>query len=593
MSDIDYEAKPPMPPGLEAAEAERRRRQQAEAEAGEAKFYSTGSVAGLPPAQITVRPGAGLPTELRASNVPAKFEAGGSVGNPLLPTMPSQGGGVDAPKPPAESADYAPAPREKSAVELALEDRGLTPEQIAAMMASSARATQAAGYTPEQLKMSQDVQAARDLRLQGVQAERQAYEQFRKDIPTLEAEQVAASKKALAAEEGRAGRVEGMRAKQEELAEQGKRIADFKVQPERLFGQGQARAMSQFTLGIANALSNIGEAMQGKAGTNAILTIMRDRIAQDIELQEADYRRSLQGFNVQRNALMDAVKQIGDEREAAQAVAKAQGLAFADRLKQMARGVTDAQVARAFNDAEAKAREAFGVQETEVSKVNVAAANEAKARYASAVNTMRAEDARRVASTQSYIAGLEGVSDEQRKSISDIMKQANEKGLGRSAVVLQDLKKLLLMPGVADQIDSLRASFIDTVGRSQDEGSFNKWLASKAAQTFTPEQQQFMNMLTRFRALKSTSQGGKAITGIEDFLFNPFRNASPRTLGSTFDRLEGELEKDRDSLLRQGAFPRGSGASRALAELLYQEIPTAAKKTPDIPTTDSPGRSLP
>lgn len=593
MSTIDYEASPAAAPGLAEAEAERRRKQQAQAEAGEAQFYSTGGALGLPPVQITTRPGQGLPTNLRASNVPAKFEAGGSVGNPLLPTMPSQGGGVDAPKQPAEAADFAPAQRQKSEVERALEDRGLTPEQIAAMRASSGGATAVAGYTPEQLTLSEDLRKARDLRMGGVEAERQAYEQFRKDIPTLEAEQAAASKKALAGEEARAARVEGMRARQDELTEQGKRLADFKVQPDRLFGQGNARAMSQFTLGIANALSNIGEAMQGKAGTNAILTIMRDRIVQDIELQEADYRRSLQGYNVQRNALMDAVKQIGDEREAAQAVAKAQTLAFADRLKQMARGVTDAQVARAFNDAEAKAREAFGVQETEVSKANVAAGNEAKARYASAVNTMRAEDAKRLAATDSYIAGLQGVSEEQRKSISEIMKQANEKGLGRSAVVLQDLKKLLSTPGVADQIDSLRASYIDTVGRSQDEGSFSKWMASQAAQTFTPEQQQFMNMLTRFRALKSTAQGGKAITGIEDFLFNPFRNASPRTLGATFDRLEGELEKDRDSLLRQGAFPQGSGASRYLSELLYKEIPTAAKKTPDIPTTDSPGRSLP
>jgi hypothetical protein len=513
--------------------------------------------------------------------------AGGVSAPPVAAGAWREGGGGDGDA--AGGADLGMEEPRNSYFQRELNAPQRTPAEIAAMAEGMFGAPQLAsggGYTAERAGVAKGFGEAEQMHQEAANRVLEAQAKFRQEAAPLAAQQAERLKLAEEAERGRVGRMKTLGEQQDTLSrEMAGKVEGFKVDPSRLFGQGGERAMTQFTLSIANVLSNVGEAMQGKGATNAVMGLVRDRIAQDIALQENDYRRMLQGYEVRRNGLMDAVQMVGNERAGAEALAKQQALVYANQLDQLADrvGLTDAKLAYTFKDAAAKMKMQVAAHEQQAKQFDVNQVNEARRVGATiAAETSRANaqmiNTQNTARAQ-WMASVNQLTDKDTERAQRMIDQASkDQKLPQLHGILQNLKRVYAIPGAADELGGFKQSYMESVGKEGDASAFARWKAEKVSGSMTPAQRNFLDLVTQFRALKSTSQGGKAITGIEDFLFNPFRGVQPQDMPAKFQRLEREIEFDRDTILKQAGFPAGSPASRYLAGRLNEMIPVVAQE---------------
>ena len=558
-----------------AAVAEQERRQlaaQAEAEKQGLNATATGSSDGKggPTTFGMIRPGlAGI----------------ADVANPFTPLKTATVGAA----PPAgpELTAGPTVPPAPSGFDVAL---GYKPDvqgayDAASAMLPGAQRISAVGYTPGQVGESADYAAARKMSEDAkndVLQKRDAYM-----AQSLEARNTQTGRLAqdVVDEQGRMGRLKTAGEDLNTLNKTTKEKQEaFQVDPNRLFGQGAQRAATTFALGLQNIMSNVGEAMQGKAGTNAVLALVRDRIAQDVDMQEKDYGRMMQGFQVQRNGLMDAIQQVGTERAGAEALAKQQGLAYADQLTKLAESTGYAKSKEAYPllAAAAEIRMKLGQAEQQRQEFNQDrrdAANRFGAQSAQAAQTANAQlDAARQASISQQVSLRTQVADYDRAKADDVTKEAGKAHLGEQYTLLNRIGALASNPAAAKELGGLMSSFQAAVGRSAQPGAISQWLASAATGTESASQQQLLELIQQYRGLRETGMGGKAISGIEDFLFNPFGNATPENISRKVENARLQLVDARDDLYKRANFNPQSPAGAYLANGLAAFVPDMTSK---------------
>ena len=450
----------------------------------------------------------------------------------------------------------------------------------ASAMLPGAQRISAGGYTPGYVGESADYAAARTMSeyaKNDVLAKRDAYMDA-----TLEArdKQTGRLGQDVKDEELRMGRLQTAGTNLETLNKTTKEKQEaFQVDPNRLFGQGAQRAATTFALGLQNIMSNVGEAMQGKAGTNAVLTLVRDRIAQDVDMQEKDYGRMMQGFQVQRNGLMDAIQQVGNERAGAEALAKQQGLAYADQLTKLAESTGYAKSKEAYPllAAAAEIRMKLAQAEQQRQEYNAtekSAAGRFAAQSAQAAQTANAQlDATRQESLQRQVLLRTQITEYDRTKADDVTKEAGKAHLGEQYTLLNRIGALATNPAAAKELGGLMSSFQAAVGRSAQAGAISQWLASAATGTESQSQQQLLELIQQYRGLRETGMGGKAISGIEDFLFNPFGNATPDNITRKVANARLQLVDARDDLYKRANFNPQSPAGAYLANGLAAFVP--------------------
>ncbi len=482
--------------------------------------------------------------------------------------------------PPVAEGTVTPgrAPVDRNELELAAERE----YQGAGMMgAASAPVGSLGGYKARTLSLPEEIEQASKQASEAIQAELAAGREYAKQVTPLQAEESKRIQTRTAAEEGRMGRLVDLGKQQQTLTEEmGKRVESFRVDPNRIFGQGSERAATTFGLGLASALSNIGEAMQGKGATNQILSLVQNRIAQDIGLQENDYRRMLQGYEVKRNGLMDSIRQVGDERLGAEALAKQQGLFYADQLGKIAKqvGLTDAQAARPLLEAQARILQGLGEQKGRVEQFNVAAQNQ-QAQFNASLEAQRRqlEEQRRISQMSTYALG-----EKDQERIKTQLDKANEKQLVQRSAGLREMKSMLQAnPNVAESTKGLIQSFVNSVAGESQPGVIQSKLAQLAVENLSPQDQQFVRAYQRYIGGRLTALGGKAITANEKALFNLANYTSPKQFGALLDEESNGLRDDALSIWKTSGL-RGDASLILSRDLrgLYQGLVTEPTEKP-------------
>lgn len=458
------------------------------------------------------------------------------------------------------------------------------PEAPGGMGAGTAPVGSLGGYKARTLSLPEEIERASTQASGAIQAELEAGRQYAKQVTPLQAEESKRVQQRMAAEEGRMGRLVDLGKQQQTLTdEMGKRVESFRVDPNRIFGQGGERAATTFGIGIASALSNIGEAMQGKAATNQILSLVQNRIAQDIGLQENDYRRMLQGYEVKRNGLMDAIRQVGDERLGAEALAKQQGFFYADQLGKIAKqvGLTDAQAARPLLEAQARILQGLGEQKGRVEQFNVAAQNQA-AQFNAQLEAQRRqlEEQRRIANLSRF-----GLSEYDQKRLGEQLDKANEKQLVQRSAGLREMKAMLQAnPNVAEATKGVIQAFVNSVAGESQPGVIQSKLAQLAVENLSPQDQQFVRAYQRYIGGRLTALGGKAITSNEKALFNLANYTSPKQFGALLDEESNGVREDALSIWKSSNL-RGDARDILARDLrgLYQGlVPEPTEKPPEV-----------
>ena len=558
-----------------AAVAEQERRQlaaQAEAEKQGLNATATGSSDGKggPTTFGMIRPGlAGI----------------ADVANPFTPLKTATVGAA----PPAEPELTAgPAvPPTPSGFDVAL---GYKPDvqgayDAASAMLPGAQRISAVGYTPGQVGESADYAEARKMSEDAKNDVLQKRDAYMAQSLDARNKQTGRLEQDVIDEEGRMGRLKTAGTDLTTLNKTTKEKQEaFQVDPNRLFGQGAQRAATTFALGLQNIMSNVGEAMQGKAGTNAVLALVRDRIAQDVDMQEKDYGRMMQGFQVQRNGLMDAIQQVGTERAGAEALAKQQGLAYADQLTKLAESTGYAKSKEAYpliaaaTEIRMKLAQAEQ-QRQEFNQDRRDAANKFGAQSAQAAQTANAqlEAARQTAISQQASLRTQITPYDMAKA-DKVTEEARKANLGQQYTLLNQISALIKVPGATKELGGLMSSFQASVGRKADAGAITQWLASGAAGTTSPAQQQLGDLIQQLRGTIETGKGGKAISGIEDFLFNPFGNATPENISRKVENVRLSLVSARDDLYKSANFNPQSAAGAYLANGLADFVPDMTSK---------------
>ena len=460
----------------------------------------------------------------------------------------------------------------------------------ASAMLPGAQRISAVGYTPGQVGESADYAEARRMSEDAkndVLQKRDAYM-----AQSLEArnKQTGRLEQDVVDEQGRMGR---LKTAGEDLTTLNKTTKEkqeaFQVDPNRLFGQGAQRAATTFALGLQNIMSNVGEAMQGKAGTNAVLALVRDRIAQDVDMQEKDYGRMMQGFQVQRNGLMDAIQQVGNERAGAEALAKQQGLAYADQLTKLAESTGYAKSKEAYpliaaaTEIRMKLAQAEQ-QRQEFNQGEKSAAGRFAAQSAQAAQTanVQLEAARQTAISQQASLRTQITPYDMAKA-DKVTEEARKAKLGEQYTLLNRIGALASDPAAAKELGGLVSSFQASVGRDANSGAISQWAAAEATKTLSPVQQQLLELIKQYRGLRETGMGGKAISGIEDFLFNPFDNATPGNISRKVDNARLQLVDARDDLYKQANFNPQSPAGAYLANGLAAFVPDRTSQVAQPP----------
>lgn len=571
---------------LAAAEAERRRLQQEEAEKGEARFDSLGG-GGM---YITTRQPS-LPAEYRTMRgSPDVAYGGGGPGaptevnrpqaEPVQPTVQRES--IGGPTEPGEADQFAGAEQE-----LARRAAERQQQMLAAMQGGMG----GGGYRPEELKLSDRLKQAYE---EGLASTDEVAGEMRKfqqspERARLMAEEVERQKKAVVDEQGRATRLADIGRQQGELTRDiTQRMDEFKVDPNRLFGQGGQRAAANFALGLANVFSNVGEAMQGKAGTNAVLGFVRDRIAQDIALQENDYRRMLQGYEVRRNGLMDAIQMVGNERQGAEALARQQALAYAGQLGQLERGLKDAQARGVIAQARATILAQYGKDEQAIMAQNVSARNQAAAQAASAA----AAD-RRAIMQQRMSAIPGGISQDEQKRVNEALDKAETKGLFVRVSGLKELRKVVEdYPNAAAEARGVLGSFYSAVKEGKDQDTLSRLLANAAQANMSEGARKYVMAYNNYIGPRIRAQAGANVTPGERFLYDPERYSSPQSVDLM---LANEVKRVRDeaaALEKSSGLAPKSDARLFLQSQLFDIYGTTPQAPPKPQYADAQGRPL-
>ena len=446
------------------------------------------------------------------------------------------------------------------------------------------------GYTAERAGLPTALtQAEVDIRT-GAEGVQKAYDEYRKDPRTADA--AAANTKRLTdattAEGLRADRLATLGGNQKTLNDgiAGK-TANFKVDPERLYGQGAERAGKTFGLALANVFSNVGEAMQGKAGTNAILGLIRDRVAQDIALQEADYKRMLQGYEVQRNGLMDAIAMVGTERGGAEALAKQQALAYLDTTETLMRGVTDAKQKQAVLAIIAKGRADLGTAEQTLNIANVKETNEARKTGATvaasvsiantknltdiAVEKMRADAAREQRVAVARIT-MSQTPPEDNATIKEALKEDAVKGMGQRRAALDKLAEVTKDPDVAKALGTYSGLWLSSYNPDDSTGLFARGstnvLDKLARGNLTPAENLALEVLRMYNAITLTAKGGKALTTNEINLLKFGFVGNAAQMAANLRLVRDEIHNEKDAVAKRYFNILGFHGQRALGASL-------------------------
>lgn len=442
------------------------------------------------------------------------------------------------------------------------------------------------GYRARTLSLPEEIQQASTQATGAIQAELEAGRRYARQAAPLQAQESQRVQQRMAEEEGRMGRLVDLGKQQQTLTEEmGKRVESFRVDPNRIFGQGAERAATTFGLGLASALSNIGEAMQGKGATNQILSLVQNRIAQDIGLQENDYRRMLQGYEVKRNGLMDAIRQVGDERLGAEALAKQQGFFYADQLGKIAQqvGLKDAQAARPLLEAQARILQGLGEQKGRVEQFNVAAQNQAAQFNAQLEAQRRQLEAQLKASSVSYGA----LDKEDKARVREQLTLAEKQGLYTRGEQTRDmLKQLKANPNVAKEASSVIANVVRNIANEKDPTVIDQIVRNVALEQLSAEGQTFVRSWQEFIGSRLRALGGTAITANERALFDMRNYTTPEQFQSLIEREQRRVRTEAESLLKSSGT---SGAARDWLAYqlkdLYGDVVTPPPPPPAAPGT--------
>ena len=406
---------------------------------------------------------------------------------------------------------------------------------------------------------------------------------------------------ATKAEELRSGRLVTLGDAQVRLAkESSAKMKDFRVDPERLYGQGAERAGKTFGLALANVFSNVGEAMQGKAGTNAILGLIRDRVAQDIALQEADYKRMLQGYEVQRNGLMDAIAMVGTERGGAEALAKQQALGYVNRLKFFSQNVTGKEQKLVLEQAIAAAETALAEKQYAVGKTNAElestqlqsnAHNQTQRAIADASNktqvTMKqAElDAARDRAGVAYRLGYNQLTDGDKATIDKNLSEDTAKGMGGRRKSLDILKEAVKDPAVAAAFNKFSTRWLSSYTKGIDSGMWatatEGILKTLALSATTPAELKAIQMLRLYDAARLVATGGKALTTNEISLLSFPHSEGAAEWESNLGAAYGQIDADMDSAVMRGSATLSPKGGQVLAKAYRLLNPSREVAPPD------------
>ena len=404
---------------------------------------------------------------------------------------------------------------------------------------------------------------------------------------------------ATAAEAARSGRLATLGGNQKTLNDKiASDTANFKVDPERLYGQGAERAGKTFGLALANVFSNVGEAMQGKVGTNAILGLIRDRVAQDIALQEADYKRMLQGYEVQRNGLMDAIAMVGTERGGAEALAKQQALGYVDRLKFFSQNVTGKEQRLVLEQTIAAAETALADKQYAVGKTNAellstqrqsVAHNQTQVAIADAHNKTQvimkqAElDAGQARASAAFRMGYNQLTDADRVGIDKNLSEDTAKGMGGRRKALDILKESVKDPAVAAAFNKFSVKWLSSYTKGIDSGM---WAAASegilntlARSDSTPAELKAIQMLRLYDAARLVATGGKALTTNEINLLSFPHSEGPEQWESNLSAAYGQIDADMDSAVARGSATLSPKGGQVLAKA-YRLLNPSREVTP-------------
>lgn len=447
------------------------------------------------------------------------------------------------------------------------------------------------GYTPEQLKLNERLRTAYETGLAGVEDVERETAAFQQDPrrAALMQQEVERQKRAVAAEEGRAKRLEDLGVEQKRVSgDIAKKIDEFKVDPNRVFGQGSERAAATFALSLANVFSNVGEAMQGKAGSNAVLGLIRDRVAQDIALQENDYRRMLQGYEVRRNGLMDAIQMVGNERQGAEALARQQVLAYNGQLGQIEQKLTDAKARAVLKQVRSTIEAQYGKDEQAIETANVAARNQARAQAASF-----AAQERRLAAQQAQALASSGISDKEQGQVNEALKTAREKGLYVRTRGLQELRKVVEQyPNAAAEARGALGQFWRSIAEDKDRGTVASMLSNIALGNLSEGARAYVTAYSNYIGPRIRSQAGANVTAGERTLYDPEKYTTPAAV-DVMMKNENKRVADEAKEIEIGAgLGENSDARLFLRSQLYSMYGSQPKEAPALQAVTREGKPV-
>lgn len=386
--------------------------------------------------------------------------------------------------------------------------------------------------------------------------------------------------------------------KADELQAEAERISGLKIDPEAMLGRGAARSATIFSLGIANVLGNIGQAMQGKAATNQVLGIVRDMIAQDIGVQQEQRKFELQGLAARESALGRMAGALKDERAGADALLAGQLKFYESQLSNIQRKLTDAEAWNVVENAKGKIQEARGnvlqglLTKTEEGQYDARKAQAGLDLQAGIANTnVRIAEA----TSRAQRAATRGeISDKEMAFIGDkITKRAEEKRLSERAELLRELREYAQDPANRNAISGLTdfaAALKESVGRDGSAGAIRRFMADTVWQATDPRVRRGVDLLRRYTAIKESGQGGKAVTGIEDFLYKPGTVFdAPGMLGMIEAEHRGNLT-EKHQLFRIGSRVLSQNGRQRAAQALEDYYPDTLPEAPNAPAEAGPIR---
>lgn len=399
-------------------------------------------------------------------------------------------------------------------------------------------------------------------------------------------------------EEGRFKETEGVTRRSKDLESEVARVAGLKIDPEAMMGRGLDRARTTFALGIANVLGNIGEAMQGKAATNAVLGIVRDMIAQNIGMQQQDRQFELQGLAARQSALGRTAAALKDESLAAKAVLSGQ-LGFYDaEMERISRGIRDQEARNVITQAQGKVREAKGQVDQQLMNAMAGGqfqADLANAQMATSASIQRANARLESAKAQSA-SMMAGIPEGEAKFIGEqVFKPAREAKLSQRYEILKQIQEFAKDPENRKAIESASgwvATLRKSIGKDMDAGAVRNYIANMSAEQFTDSRErQFFDLIRQYEASKMGGQAGKAITGFEAYIYSPSQVFNVPTLQRMVEEEHRYNLRDKRDLAGIASGFRNVQTQRALKAGLEQIYPEQLAPAPMAAAQPGPMRT--